>query len=63
MLHPQNLLLDVLTELCGDDGRPGGALLRLLPVPRHLAGRPYRQLFEHVVVTHGSVPLGLYRCV
>ncbi|EFJ43388.1 hypothetical protein VOLCADRAFT_106827 [Volvox carteri f. nagariensis] len=56
----RNLLLDVMSELCGDDGRPQGTPLRLLPVPRELAGRPYRELFE-AVVARGSVPLGLYR--
>ncbi len=49
-----------MTELCGDDGRPSGTPLRLLPVPRDLAGRPYRELFDRMVA-HGSVPLGLYR--
>jgi hypothetical protein len=57
----QNLLLDFMDDLCGDDGRQGGTLLRQLPVPPELAGRPYRELFDHVVLAHGSVPLGLYR--
>ncbi|GIM15032.1 hypothetical protein Vretimale_17907, partial [Volvox reticuliferus] len=56
----RNLLLDVMSELCGDDGRPHGTPLRQLPVPRELAGRPYRELFD-TLVSHGSVPLGLYR--
>ncbi|GLI58482.1 hypothetical protein VaNZ11_000187 [Volvox africanus] len=56
----RNLLLDVMSELCGDDGRPQGTPLRQLPVPRELAGRPYRELFD-ALVSHGSVPLGLYR--
>lgn len=50
-----------MDELCGDDGRPGGALLRQLPVPPHLAGRPYRELFAHMLAVHNVLPLGLYR--
>lgn len=50
--HAQRLLEDFMSELCRDAGGPGGALLRQLPVPPQLCGRPYRDLFQHLVDCH-----------
>ncbi len=57
----QHLLLGVLSELAGDDGRAGGAALQQLPVPVHLAGKGYGQLVEYLLRDVGVVPLGLFR--
>eukprot|EP00192_Tetraselmis_astigmatica_P006581 CAMPEP_0117686318 /NCGR_PEP_ID=MMETSP0804-20121206/22361_1 /TAXON_ID=1074897 /ORGANISM="Tetraselmis astigmatica, Strain CCMP880" /LENGTH=754 /DNA_ID=CAMNT_0005497953 /DNA_START=92 /DNA_END=2358 /DNA_ORIENTATION=+ len=57
----QGLMVDILTELSGDDGRPGGALLRQVQVPEHLNGRTYGELFAFLVLNRKMVPLGLYR--
>eukprot|EP00951_Prasinocladus_malaysianus_P031175 scaffold297354_cov43-Prasinocladus_malaysianus.AAC.1 len=58
------LMVDVLTELSGDDGRPGGALLRQVPIPPELLdagedGGPatYRQLYDFLVTHDRMVPL------
>lgn len=55
------LMVDVLTELSGDDERPGGALLRQVDVPPHLKDATYGELFAFLVVEGAMVPLGLYR--
>ncbi len=47
--------------MCGDDGRPEGAALRMLPVPPQLYGRPYKELFGHLLLVHSVIALGLYR--
>jgi hypothetical protein len=65
-LFKRHRLLQLLTELTGDDGRPGGAMLQLVPVPPHLVGHPYSQLVTHLVtrgVSAGGplLPLGLLR--
>jgi hypothetical protein len=57
----QVLLLGVLSELAGDDGRAGGAALQQLPVPMHLAGKGYGQLVEYLLRDVGVVPVGLFR--
>eukprot|EP00775_Hariotina_reticulata_P001447 gene1447-1788_t len=58
-------LLDFLTELAGDDGRPGGAMLLQLPVPSHLVGCTYKELVRHFLTSSEPhmrhVPLGLLR--
>jgi hypothetical protein len=41
-------------------GGGGGTPLQLLPVPRGLAGRPYRELFDWAL-SRGALPLALYR--
>ena len=50
--HKRRLLDDFMTELCGDDGRASGSALRQLPIPPSLYGRPYLELFEHMVQCH-----------
>jgi hypothetical protein len=65
-LFKRHRLLQLLTELTGDDGRPGGAMLQLVPVPPHLVGHSYSQLVTHLVtrgVSAGGplLPLGLLR--
>jgi hypothetical protein len=57
----QQLLLGLLAELSGDDGRPGGAALQQLPVPQHLVGSSYGELSCYLLQELGLVPLGLYR--
>lgn len=57
----RRLLLDLMTELAGDDGRPGGALLRSIHLPDEFVGRPYGELVSHLVLYEGIIPLGLYR--
>lgn len=57
----QRLLPGLMTELCGDDGRPGGTMLRQIPVPPEWVGRTYLELFRHLSRDCGLVPLGLYR--
>ncbi|WIA32340.1 hypothetical protein OEZ86_003176 [Tetradesmus obliquus] len=58
-------LLELLTELAGDDGRPGGAMLLQLPVPPHLVGCTYKELVAHFLQApqphKRHVPLGLLR--
>ncbi len=55
------MLTELMTELAGDDGRPGGALLRQVEVPPALAGRTYGELVAHLALELQLVPLGLYR--
>ena len=55
------LLPDIMSELAGDDGRPGGAALRSVPVPPQLVGATYGQLFARFAGRRRLVPLGLYR--
>ena len=55
------LLPDIMAELAGDDGRPGGAALRSVPVPPQLVGATYGSLFAHFAGRRRLVPLGLYR--
>ncbi|KAK9826205.1 hypothetical protein WJX81_007538 [Elliptochloris bilobata] len=55
------MLTELMTELAGDDGRPGGALLRQVEVPAALVGRTYGDLFAYLVLQRQLVPLGLYR--
>ena len=55
------MLTELMTELAGDDGRPGGALLRQVEVPPALVGRTYGDLVAHLVLQRQLVPLGLYR--
>ncbi|KAF8071241.1 Kcnt2 [Scenedesmus sp. PABB004] len=58
-------LQDLMTELAGDDGRPGGAMLRQLPVPPHLVGCTYRELVAALLSAPAPqdrhVALGLLR--
>lgn len=56
----RGLLTDLLAELSGGTGA-GGALLRLLPLPRGLVGATYGELFEAVALGRGALCLGLYR--
>lgn len=49
-----------MSELCGDGGRPGGALLAQIPLPPALAGKPYREVFKHVLECY-SVSASLAR--
>lgn len=53
--------MDVLTEICGDDGRAGGSLLRLLPIPTAFVGRKYGHLAMQLMLERNLVPMGLYR--
>lgn len=55
------LLPDIMAELAGDDGRPGGAALRSVPVPPQLVGATYGSLFARFAGRRRLVPLGLYR--
>ena len=55
------LVPELMTELAGDDGRPGGALLRQVDVPPDLVGRTYGDLFTRLAARRQLVPLGLYR--
>ena len=55
------MLTELMTELAGDDGRPGGALLRQVDVPAALVGRTYGDLVAHLVLQRQLVPLGLFR--
>ena len=61
LLHCRAMLTELMTELAGDDGRPGGALLRQVEVPAALVGRTYGDLVAHLVLQRQLVPLGLYR--
>jgi hypothetical protein len=49
----------------GDDGRPGGATLRQIRVPRDLVGQPYSALVRRLLASprpqERAVPLGLLR--
>lgn len=55
------MLTELMTELSGDDGQPGGSLLRQVDVPKALVGRQYGELLAHLVLVRQLVPLGLYR--
>ncbi|KAK9808990.1 hypothetical protein WJX72_007481 [[Myrmecia] bisecta] len=57
----QGMLTELMTELCGDDGRPGGALLRQIDMPPELANRTYGELFLQLSLQRKLIPLGLYR--
>ena len=50
-----------MTELAGDDGRPGGALLCQIDNPREFVGSTYGELFRSLTLTRQLIPLGLYR--
>jgi hypothetical protein len=50
-------MVDILTELCGDDGRLGGAVLRQLRVPDELIGRTYGELARELTLRGEVVPL------
>ena len=54
-------LAGLLGELAGDDGRPGGALLRQVEVPSDLVGSTYGALFARLATRRQLIPLGLYR--
>ena len=54
-------LAGLLAELAGDDGRPGGALLRQVDVPPDLVGATYGALFARLATRRQLIPLGLYR--
>ena len=55
------MLTDLMTELAGDDGRAGGAMLQQLDVPTDLIGLPYGDLFARLALARRVIPLGLYR--
>ena len=56
------MLMDLFRELCGDDGRDGGACLRQIRLAPKWAGRPYGELVSHLILARRLVPLGLFRC-
>ena len=53
--------MDLFRELCGDDGRDGGACLRQIRLAPKWAGRPYGELVSHLILARRLVPLGLFR--
>jgi hypothetical protein len=55
------VLADVLAELAGDDGRPGGAALRQVPVPADAVGGSYGDLVARLALRRNLVALGLWR--
>ncbi|KAL3142086.1 hypothetical protein ABBQ32_004709 [Trebouxia sp. C0010 RCD-2024] len=55
------MLTDLLTEFAGDDGRPGGALLRQIALPQEMIGHTYGELVQRLTLHRRLVPLGLYR--
>lgn len=55
------MLTDLLTEFAGDDGRPGGALLRQIALPPEMIGHTYGELVQRLTLQRKLVPLGLYR--
>ena len=57
----RGILLNLFRELCGDDGREGGACLRQIRLPPDWAGRPYGELASHLILARRLVPLGLFR--
>lgn len=58
----RGMLMDLLRELCGDDGRAGGACLRQMPVPSSLVGATYGALWTRLALGRRLIPLGLFRC-
>ncbi|KAK9831914.1 hypothetical protein WJX84_009658 [Apatococcus fuscideae] len=57
----RGLLTDLMAEMAGDDGRPGGALLCQIDVPEEFVGSTYGDLFRSLTLTRQLIPLGLYR--
>ncbi|EIE18822.1 hypothetical protein COCSUDRAFT_59753 [Coccomyxa subellipsoidea C-169] len=57
----QAMLTSLMTELAGDDGRAGGALLRQVDVGEDMVGRTYGEMFERLALQQRLIPLGLYR--
>ncbi|BDA48910.1 probable potassium channel subfamily T member 2 at N-terminal half [Coccomyxa sp. Obi] len=55
------MLTSLMTELAGDDGRAGGALLRQVDVGEDMVGRTYGELFAQLALQQRLIPLGLYR--
>ena len=55
------MLMDLLRELCGDDGRPGGACLRQIAVPPDMVGASYGALWTKLALGRRVIPLGLFR--
>lgn len=51
------VMVDILTELSGDDGRPGGAILRQIRVPAPLIGRTYGELARELTLRGEVIPL------
>lgn len=58
----KGLLIDLMTELAGDNEQPGGALFRQIPLPEGFEGRKYGDLVTYLALKRRLVPLGLYRC-
>lgn len=57
---PSGVVDQIIPALAGV-GDPGGAVLRQIPVPPSMRGRRYGELFRSLTLSHGFVPLGLYR--
>ncbi|CAD7696797.1 unnamed protein product [Ostreobium quekettii] len=57
----RGLLIDLMTELAGDNEQPGGALLKQIPLPDGLEGKTYGELVHYMALKRRFVPLGLYR--
>lgn len=50
-------MVDILTELSGDDGRLGGAILRQIKAPAELIGRTYGELVRELTLRGEVIPL------
>lgn len=57
---PSGVVDQIVPALAGV-GDPRGAVLRQIPVPPNMLGRQYSELFRNLTLSHGLVPLGLYR--
>lgn len=57
---PSGVVDQIVPALAGV-GDDKGAVLRQIPVPANMLGQRYSELFRNLALSHGLVPVGLYR--